>query len=292
MSRLGLALLLAALVCRAEDEPSAEAPAYTFRPVLRTGDRFTVTNVISVRVTTKTRQGDRETSTSFEREHKERFVDEIARGEGGVLEIARTYLALFTKERNDETDRPSVDRSPLAGKQVMIQESGRRRDVKCEERGLVDARLRRTVGLEIDWRDIFPRDPVRVGDAWKADCDAVSRRLAAYLDIGTKAEMRARLESVGPRNGSEVAKIYVDWTVEGMRDRQLFTKVVLAGDVYYDMKLRRVVQVDVQGSIAVRGAIIGAGAPEIVKGDGPVSITMTVKPAPVSPAAAPAEEDE
>ncbi|MDH3593039.1 MAG: hypothetical protein OER88_14225, partial [Planctomycetota bacterium] len=139
---------------------------------------------------------------------------------------------------------------------------------------------------------VFPADPVRVGDSWKADADALAHRLAAYLDSGSKSLMRARFEEIVTQDGRKLAKLYVDWTIEGMRDRRLFTKVTLAGDVYLDMQLGRVTNVDLEGTIIVRGAVIGDGAPKIVKGDGPVSVRMTLKPAPVQAAVGDGSDDD
>jgi hypothetical protein len=76
-----------------------------------------------------------------------------------------------------------------------------------------------------------------------------------------------------------------------MRDRNLFTKVTLAGDVFFDFGLQRVVRVDLAGNIVVRGAIIGKGQPRIVKGEGQVSLKTTIKLAPVEAAAGEEEED-
>lgn len=259
--------------------------------LLRRGQRFTGSNTVSYTVTMTTKQGQKETTESESVERTERFVDQVLRSEThGVLEIERTYTKLFTKARAGDQARPDVYQSPLQGQKVELRERARRRDVKLGNRGTVDPMVRRTIGMEIDWRDVFPEDPVMPGDAWEGDAAALSRSLGAYLNCGTRSRMRIRFEEVVEREGSKQAKLYVDWLLEGMRDKNLFTKVTLAGDVYFDFDLQRVVSVDLTGSMIVRGAIIGSGAPKIVKGEGQIVVKSSVKTADVE-ASAP-EDDE
>ncbi len=270
----------------AEEQPSPVKPAVQPEPRrircgFRTGDRLTGTNTISYRIETTVRQGQTETKSSESVQRTERFVDVVGRsGENGVIEIARTYLKQYTKARTSETDRPVTFQSPVQGRTVQIEEKRRRREVTMQGQP-VDSFVRRTAGIEIDWRDIFPDEPVAPGDAaWEADSGAIARRLAAYLDCGTHSKMRVRYEEDTVRDGAKVAKLYIDWTLEGMRDKHLFTKVDLAGEVYYDFALERVVSVDLAGTMIVRGAIVGDGAPRIVKGEGPVLYKSTLKPSP------------
>ncbi|MHC4134562.1 MAG: hypothetical protein ACYTDU_04820 [Planctomycetota bacterium] len=252
---------------------------------LRRGQRFLGTNTVSYSVTTKFRQGDKNWSTSESVQVTERFKDKVLRsGTRGLLEVERSYLLHYTKHRASEQDRPHVEQSALQGRKVVLRERRRRREVKLDGPGAVDPIVRNTAGIEIDWRDIFPDDAVAPGDTWTADAVALSRRLAAYLDSGKRGKMQVRFEEVVDGQ----AKFYVDWTLEGMRNRNLFTKVTLAGDVFFDLKLKRVVNVDLTGNIVVRGAIIGEGQPRIVKGEGKVSLKTTVKVAPVEASA----EDE
>ena len=83
----------------------------------------------------------------------------------------------------------------------------------------------------------------------------------------------------------KVAKLYVDWSIQGMRDRHLFTKVDLAGDVYFDLEMRRVTEVDLIGRMVVRGAIVDEGPPRIVKGEGAVTLKSQIRGASVEAAA-------
>jgi hypothetical protein len=254
---------------------------------LRRGQRFLGSNTVAYSVTTNFRQSDKSWSTSESVQVTERFRDKILRsGSHGILELERVYMLHYTKQRASKQERPHVEQSALQGEKVVIRERRRRREVKLEGAGAVDPIVRATVGIEIDWRDVFPDDAVGPGDSWKADATALSRRLAAYLDSGHRAKMQVRFEEIVDGQ----AKLYVDWTLEGMRDRNLFTKVTLAGDVFFDLELERVVNVDLAGNIVVRGAIIGEGQPRIVKGEGQVSLKTTVKTAPVE-ASADAEED-
>ncbi len=251
-----------------------------FETQMRRGQRFTGSNTVSYTVTVTTRQGQRETSETESVERTERFVDQVLRAEThGVLEIERTYTKLFTKARKGDETRPDVYQSPMQGQKVELKERAHRRDVKLGGRGTIDPLVRRTIGMEIDWRDIFPEDPVRPGDTWDSDAGALARALGAYLNCGSRSAMRVRFEEIVEHGGAKQAKLYVDWTVEGMRDKNLFTKVTLAGDVHYDFALQRVVSVDLTGTMIVRGAIIGAGAPKIVKGEGQVLVKSSVKTA-------------
>lgn len=270
----------------------AEPGGIVFETLLRRGQRFTGSNTVSYTVTMTTRQGQKETSESESVERTERFVDQVLRSEAhGVLEIERTYTKLFTKVRKRDETRPVVYQSLLQGQKVELKERGHRRDVKLAGHGTVEPLVRRTIGMEIDWRDIFPEDPVRPGDTWDSEAGALSRSLGAYLNCGTRSRMRVRFEEVVDRNGSKQAKLYVDWTLEGMRDKNLFTKVTLAGDVYFDLGLQRVVEADLTGSMIVRGAIIGNGAPRIIKGEGQVLMKSSLKTATADVQAAPEEGD-
>jgi hypothetical protein len=269
--------------------PPVEPGGFLLETQLRRGQRFTGANTVAYSATMTTRQGQKETTESESVERTERFVDQVLRSEThGVLEIERTYTKLFTKARTGDEARPDVYQSPLQGQKVQLRERAHRRDLRVGGRGTIEPLVRRTAGMEIDWRDIFPEDPVRPGDAWDADAAALSRALGAYLNCGTRARMRVRFEEVLERNGSKQAKLYVDWTLEGMRDKNLFTKVTLAGDVYFDLGLQRVVAVDLTGSMIIRGAIIGTGAPRIVKGEGQVLMKSSLKTAEID--AAPEEE--
>jgi len=292
MLRRWIALLAVAAVVGAGESEAK----YSLKTRLVLGDRYTCSNTVTYSVTTKVRQAERETSSSEEIQRTERFVDKVVRAnEDGELELDRTYLKLYTKVRDSEAARPTVIQSPLRGRRVMVRESSRRRDVQLEGRGAIEPLLRRTIGVELDWRDIFPDDPVGPGDTWDGDANALARRVSGYLSSGHRSKMKVRYEENVVRDGAKQAKLYVDWTLEGMRDRNLFTKVVLAGDVFYDFARHRVVEVDLAGSIAIRGAIVNNGAPQIVKGEGPVTLSMLIKPAPIEAAAgdeAAADSDE
>jgi len=270
--------------------PPVEPGGLVLETQLRRGQRFTGSNTVSYTLTTTTKQGQKETSESESVERTERFVDEVIRSEThGVLEIERTYTKLFTKARGTNDARPDVYQSPLKGQKIQMLERAHRRDLKLPGPGTIDTLVRRTAGMEIDWRDVFPEDPVRPGDAWDADAGALSRAIGAYLNCGTRSHMRVRFEEVIDKGGVKQAKLYADWTLEGMRDKNLFTKVTLAGDVFFDLTLKRVVGVDLSGSMIVRGAIIGTGAPKIVKGEGQIVVKSSLRTADVE--AAP-EEDE
>lgn len=302
MARLTLTLFVLSSVAMAQgvelEKPKAspEPGSVVLDMQLRRGQRFTGSNTVSYTLAITTKQGQKETSESESVERTERFVDQIMRSEmHGVLEIERTYTKLFTKVRAGDAARPEIYQNDLQGQKVELKERNHRRDVKLANRGPVDPMVRRTVGMEIDWRDVFPEDPVRPGDVWEADANALSRSLGAYLNCGTRPKMRVRFEEIVERDGSKQAKLYVDWILEGMRDRNLFTKVTLAGDVYFDLALQRVVAADLTGNMIVRGAIIGTGAPKIVKGEGQVTVKSSLRTADVEAAAEEefdVEEDE
>jgi len=289
MPRTGFVVLALAL-CAFPDE-EAKPRAQELRTVLRAGQRYTASNTVSYTVTTTVRQGTRTEESTESVQRTERFVDLVVRaGVNGVLEIDRTYLRLYTKAR-DENGRPNVYQSPMQGRRVKITENRRRREVEAAGRGAVDPAVRRTAGLELDWRDAFPTDPVAPGDAWEADASALGRRLAAYLDCGNRTKMKVRFEEIVQKEQSRLAKLYCDLLLEGMRDRNLFTKVVLAGDVYFDLDLQRVVEVDMTGTMSVGGAIIDDGAPRIVKGEGPVSLKSSLKFTALEAAVAAGDDD-
>lgn len=296
MSRPLLALALVLPVAVAQDVavekplPPEGPKGILLESQIRRGQRLTGSNTVSYTLTVKTRQGQKETEETETVERTERFIDVVQRSEThGVLEIERTYLKLFTKARGADDARPDVRQSPLQGQKIELKERGHRRELKIAGNGTIEPIVRRTAGMEIDWRDIFPEDPVLPGDTWEADAGALSRALGAYLSCGTQRPvMRVRFEEVAGKAGGKLAKLYVDWTVEGMRDKNLYTKVALAGDVHFDLALQRVVAVDLTGTMIVRGAIIGNGAPRIVKGEGQVLVksslgTADVEAAPEAP---------
>ena len=299
MSRAVVVLLLAALLAPAQAGPHSKTKAKAaraakpkpkrrrFRVRLRPGARYTGSNTVSYMIRTTVRQGQKTEVTVEAVQRTERFLDRIVRaGENGIIEIRRDYLRLYTKMRDSEKGRPAVHRSPMQGKSVIIRENARRREVRMAGRGAVDPVVRRIVGMEMDWRDIFPEGPIRVGDSWEGDGTALGQRLAVYLTTGQRSKMRVRYEEDIDRDGVKQAKFYVDWTLEGMRDRKLYTKVVLAGDVYYDFKMQRIVKVDMGGTVIVRGAVVGEGHPRIIKGQGPVTLKTIISLAPdVQPAA-------
>ena len=288
MPRAWLTLLLLGLLvpAHADPEPKAKKVKKTrMRVWLRAGARYAGSNTVSYTIRTTVRQGERTTSSTESAQRTERFVDDVVRAnESGVIEVKRNYLRVYTKMRDSE-GHANVRRSPMQGRSVVITESRRRRQVVMVGRGTVDTRVRRVAGMELDWRDIFPEAPVAPGDSWSADVSSLARRLAAYLRCGTRSRMKVRYEEDVIREGSRQAKLYVDWTVEGMRDRHLYTKVTLAGDVFLDMQRRRVDFVDLTGSMIVRGAVIANGKPRIVKGEGQVVVKTTIKPARVEAAA-------
>jgi hypothetical protein len=297
MSRFLLVLALLQPLAAAQEiqaeKPPAVAPdaGVLLETQLRRGQRFAGSNTVSFTLVTTQKQGQAESSEFESVERTERFVDEVLRAEmNGVVELDRTYTKLFTKARTSADSRPDVHQNPLQGQKVRLLERAHRRDLKLEGRGAIDTTVRRTAGMELDWRDILPEDPVQPGDAWDADAGSLARALAAYLSCGTRSKMRVRFEEILDAGGSKQAKLYVDWTVEGMRDKNLFTKVTLAGDVYFDLQLKRVVRVDLAGGMIVRGAIIGQGAPKIIKGEGQVLVKTGVRPADVE--AAPEDEED
>jgi len=296
MSRTPLALGLLLSFAIAQDVVVEKPPVrpetegVLLKVQLRRGQRYTGANTVSYSVSVTTRQGQKEVTETEAVERTERFIDDVRRADlNGVLEIERTYMKLFTKARTDDDLRPEIYQSPLQGQKVELRERHRRRDLKVAGgRGTVDALVRRTAGMELDWRDIFRDEPVRPGDSWDAEVGGLARAVAAYLNSGTRSKMRVRFEEVIDNGGAQQAKLYVDWTLEGMRDRHLFTKVTVAGDVFFDLELERVVAVDLVGNMVVRGAIIGNGPPMIVKGEGQVFIKSSLKTTEIE--AAPEEE--
>lgn len=289
MFRLAIAFLALGLVVGADETAKPTVKRYKLRSRLKVGQRYTGSNTISYKLTTTVREGDKNESFTEEVKRTERFVDKIVRtGVNDVMEIERSYLKLFTKARGHD-GTPSVHQSPLQGRTVIMTERRRRRDVKLQGRGSVDNLVRRTAGLELDWRDVFPTDPVGPGDSWEGDADALARRIAPYLNIGSRSKMKLRFEEVAVVEGTKLAKLYVDWEVEGMRDRNLFTKAAMSGDVHFDLKLRRVVHVDMVGTVIVRGAVIVKGGTRIVKGTGPVTFQSSLK---LTEAVKAAAEDE
>lgn len=295
MSRPLLALALVLSVATAQDVavekplPPEKPKGILLETQIRRGQRLTGSNTVSYTLTMKTRQGQKETEDTETVERTERFIDVVQRSEThGVLEIERTYLKLYTKARGADDGRPDVHQSPLQGQKIELKERGHRRELKVAGKGAIEPIVRRTAGMEIDWRDIFPEDPVLPGDTWEADAGALLRALVAYLNCGTRPTMRVRFEEIAGKGAAKIAKLYVDWTLEGMRDKNLYTKVTLAGDVHFDLALQRVVAVDLTGTMIVRGAIIGNGAPRIVKGEGQVLVksslgTADVEAAPEAP---------
>lgn len=235
---------------------------------------------------TTIKRNNKETKSRESVERTERFRDRVqTASERGPLKIERMYQKLFTKVRLSGKERPDVDQSPLQGRKVIITERGRVRRVSSVDNLVVPQIVRKSIGVELDWRDILPREPVKVGDKWEADAERLARRIAVYLDSGTRSHMKVTFEGIDDRDGRRCAKLYVDWKIDGMRDRQLFTKARLAGDVLFDLDLQRFVSVDLSGQFAIQGAITGKGTPEIVKGEGTVSYKSTLRQIPVVAAA-------
>ena len=279
-------LTLCLLACAVGADEAPRKRLLKFK--IRAGARLTGSNTVSMDMTTSERTGDRE-KRSFEFiQRTEKFVDEVKEaGELGVIKIERAYLTRYEKVRSEKLGRPEVIQSPLSGQTVIISEKGRRREVRSKDSSIIDAVSRRTIGMELDWRDILSDDPVAPGDAWTADSTALARRLAAHFDCGTRTKMDVRYEADVEHEGVMCARFYIDWTLEGMRDRNLFTKVVLSGDVYFDHEQGRFVTIDLTGRLLVRGAVITSkGAPRIIKGEGQVSLKSTLKKSPPVQAAA------
>jgi hypothetical protein len=290
MSRICVVLLLLGIVAGAQAPEEAQKQVLEYR--LEPGARTLGLNRVTYTVTMSERMGLETVTRTESVQRTERFLDQVMRaGVGGIVEIKRTYNMAQVKIKNDETKRKVLEWSPMNGRTVRILERARKREVKLEGRGVVDAFTRKTIGMELDWRDLFQDYPVGPGDAWDAETFALGRRMAAYLSCGDKSRMRVRYEENVVRDGRKQAKLYVDWTLEGMRDRHLFAKAQLAGDLYFDFEDQRIVEVDLGGSIRVNGTIMVNGTPKIIKGEGPLSLESTVKPAPIE-AAAPGSDGE
>lgn len=293
MCRTLLALLWVSLFALADNAGDAPPPKLDLKFKVRTGQRFTGSSSVSYTITTSVRQGEQKKESSESVQRTERFVDKVLRASrSGTLEVERSFLRLFTKARASDEERPNVYQSPLQGRTIVMKDSVRRRELTLKGRGAIDSLVRRTAGMDFDWRDIFPEDPVGPGDSWEAESTNLGRRLAAYLECGNRSTMRVRFEQVIEEEGVRLVQLYVDWTVQGMRDRHLFTKVTLSGDIYFDLALKRIVTVDLLGKMIVRGAILGEGAPKIVKGEGPVELKSSIKLAPNEVEAAAGPEDD
>jgi len=260
--------------------------SFLLRYELARGKRFIGSNTVSFNVKHTVRTGNKKEESEESVERTERFRDHIKSSSSrGPVEIERQYQRLFTKVRDSERGRPDVDQNPLQGRTVFITERRRSRSIRAEKGLPVPTFVRKTVGIEIDWRDVLPRERVQVGDVWEADAEAFARRLAPYLDSGTRVRMIVRFESIEIRDGARCAKFYVDMTIDGMRDRQLFTKAQLAGDAIFDMNLKRFVMIDLAGSFIVRGAILGKGLAKIIQAEGKASYKSTLREVQVSAAA-------
>lgn len=292
MRCLVIVVLIAGGLARAQE--SAEDPGREMPFRLIEGSRYTGLHQVTWSARTTVRQGEKITESRESVQRTERFVDTVLRaGSDGVFELERTWTASYVKRPSrEDPDRKEVLRTPNHGRTLRITEQNRRRTVApgADEGGAEpDPFTKQTAAVDLDWRDILPDDPVRPGDSWDADATALARRFAPYLDCGRQSVMKVRFIDDVERDGRAMAKLYVYWTLEGMRDRQLFVKVTLAGDVHYDYALQRVVGIELGGSLEVQGAIVRQQVPEIIKGEGPVSLEFELKPAPVE-AAAPAED--
>jgi len=275
----------------------AEAPAkpkkvarpktYRLRQMLHAGTTFVGSNTVAFDLKTTVKRNGKVTKTRESVERTERFRDHIkTASERGPLMIERMYQKLFTKVRVSGKDRPDVDQSPLQGRTVIISERARNRRVRSQDNMNIPTIVRKSIGVEMDWRDILPRDPVQVGDKWEADAERLAHRIAVYLDSGTRSIMKVTFESLDVRDGRRCAKLYVDWKIEGMRNRKLFTKVRFAGDVLFDLDMKRFVSVDLSGQFSVQGATISPGSTEIVKAEGSVVYKSTLRQVLVAAAAA------
>ena len=279
MPRLLLIVFLAGLLVQAGEPESVKR---RLKVKLQSGDRYRGHTTVTYKLKTVVRHGTKETATEESVQRTERFTETVVRaGETGLTEFRREYDTCFTKIRGSEDETPTIYQSPVKGKTVIIREKRRRREAEVDGRPVPDQLLRRVIGIEMDWRDVLPDEPVGPGDQWDGDATALARRLAAYLNCGTRGRMRVRYEENVQRDNREVARLYIDWTVEGMRDRKLYTKVNLAGDVEFDLDLQRFVTVDLTGTIIVRGAVLVQGSPRIVNGDGTVLVQSGLEPAPV-----------
>jgi len=260
---------------------------YLLRQVLHSGTTFVGSNTVAFDLKTTVKRNGKVTKSRESVERTERFRDHvIAASERGPLVIERMYQKLFTKVRVSGKDRPDVVQSPLQGRTVIISEHGRNRRVRSQDNMNIPTIVRKSIGLEMDWRDILPRDPVQVGDKWEADAQRIAHRIAVYLDSGTRSSMKVTFESLDVRDGHRYAKLYIDWKIEGMRNRKLFTKVRFAGDVIFDLDMKRFVSVDLSGQFGVQGATIGGGNTEIVKAEGSVVYKSTLRQVLVAAAAA------
>jgi len=271
-----LCVLVSAISAEGEaDKPSRAGPVKEKLPEAKVlsvrvtaGDRLKGQNSISYDVETSKTSGQRITKSSESVQRTEKFVD-IVKESGQLGEVReRSYLIRYEKVRTDG-GRPEVLQDPLTGKTVVIRETKRRREVSSPDGSPISPLVRRTVGMEIDWRDILPNDPVRPGDEWDGDATTLARRISAHFDSGSRSKMRVRYEEDVEHEGARCAHLYIDWRIEGMRDRNLFTKVLLAGDAYLDLDNGRFIDIDLTGRLVVRGAILGRGFPTIVKGQRP-----------------------
>ncbi len=287
--------LILVLVAAASAGPYETAPKF-LRVRLKAGDRFTRANTISYRLTLTETSGTVKKTTTESVQRTERFVDSVhSAGERSGFVIERTYLKLYTKVRSAGEEKARVVRSPLSGRTVELRERRRRIEMKLKEgQDAIEGIVRRTIAIELAWRDAMPDYAVKPGDSWKAEAGDLSQKLAAYLETGHRYEMRVRYEEDLEFEGVECARLYVDWNIEGMRDRHLYAKVSLAGDIYLDIKNQRLLSVDLAGSLSVRGAVLGGKNEKdrFINGQGPVQLKMTCTPAPLQPAAGAKEAKE
>ncbi|MHC4938832.1 MAG: hypothetical protein ACYTHK_07685 [Planctomycetota bacterium] len=272
---------------QAKKKAEGDKKAYVLRHKLKAGARYVGSNTVAFKLKTEVRRGKVTQESSESVERTERFRDHVTRAsESGPVEIERVYQKRFTKVRSSENERPDVDQSPLQGRTVTIIEKRRSRRIKGDGSMTIPAIVRKSVGLEMDWRDILPRDPVHVGDTWEADAEVLARRMAVYLESGSRSRMIVTFEGIDRSGGRERAKFYVDWQIDGMRDRQLFTKIRMAGDVYFDLEMQRFTYIDLAGQFGVGGAIVAPRkAPEIIKAEGTVSYKSSLREVAVAAAA-------
>jgi len=252
--------------------------SYLLRQQIKPDARYVGSNTVAFDLKTEVSRGKVKRVSTESVERTERFRDWVKRAsDRGPIEIERQYQKLFTKVRSSEKERPDVDQSPLQGRTVQITENRRSRRIRGDGLLTIPPMVRKSVGLEMDWRDILPREPVRVGDVWEADAETIARRLAVYLESGSRTKMVVTFEGIDRAEGRDRAKFYVDWKIDGMRDRQLFTKIRMAGDVYFDLEMQRFTLIDLAGQFGVQGAIVNDGkAAEIIKAEGKVSYKSTL----------------
>lgn len=245
---------------------------YLLREEIAKGDLCERNSQEIVEVQLRVKSGAEQSDLEFSNRTDEQYSTEVLTVDAAGLptELRRRY----SLDRRAWTDSDGVEKqrvSTLEGKTIVIKRTGQKTTVtpssgkiaKEDEKGMTD---------ELGAWVFFPDRPVREGDEWSADAKLVGLLLGG----AQKGTVQCQFQKEVDFEGQRCARIYVVMNAAGRsQGAPGVSSMRLTGHLFQALDLRRMLALQLSGTVKMSGSIKERGRQATIAGTGTIRISVS-----------------